>query len=395
MDIDVEQVRADTPACLEQAFLDAAGSALPSVQVVDTVIAHLRREAEVGGYVAMFEAEERIKACSVSLGRLVGLPASNIAIQTSATDAWMRGLQAIPLERSDRILTTRAEYGSNMLPMLQLSGQLGVSVEIIPDGPDGAADPSALGELLDDRVKVVAITHASSQNGRLVDAAAIGAQLRAVNSQAWYLLDACQSVGQVPVDVPGIGCDVLAATGRKFLRGPRGTGFLALSGRALAKLNPAYPDMFGSTWLGGESYESNPDASRFQTFEMSYAGLLGLGVAADHALGIGLPAIRERIGYLAQTLRSLLDEVPGVRVLDVGTEKTGIVVFATSDEDAGTRAAELRSQGITVVPVSRPTNPNDYDSYQSACVLRASPHIYNTEADLQALARALSSVRGS
>jgi cysteine desulfurase/selenocysteine lyase len=389
MTIDVAACRADTPACEGQAFLDNAGSALSPTAVTRTVINYLKREQEVGGYAAMDEAQDRILAVNASAGELVGVPSDQVALQTSATAAWRRAFGSIPLRSGDRILTTRAEYASNVLPMLQASRRVGAIVEFIPDGPDGTVDPAALGAMLDERVRVVAITHAASQNGLIVDAAGIGAVLRESGSPAWYLLDACQSLGQLPVDMTAIGADFIAATGRKFLRGPRGTGFLAVSPRVLAELEPVPIDMFGTAWDGDQSYELSETASRYQSFETSYAAVLGLGAAIDYSLALGLHNIRERINGLATSLRAQLSELPGVRVLDRGAEQSGIVVFSCPGDDSWDAARELRAKAVTVTAVTRPTNPPDVDRYGASCVLRASPHVFNTDEDLAALVAAL------
>lgn len=389
MTIDVAACRADTPACEGQAFLDNAGSALSPTAVTRTVIDYLKREQEVGGYAAMDEAQDRILAVNASAGELVGVPVDQVALQTSATAAWRRAFGSIPLRAGDRILTTRAEYASNVLPMLQASRRVGAIVEFIPDGPDGTVDPAALGAMLDERVRVVAITHAASQNGLIVDAAGIGAVLRESGSPAWYLLDACQSLGQLPVDMTAIGADFIAATGRKFLRGPRGTGFLAVSPRVLAELEPVPIDMFGTAWDGDQSYELSATASRYQSFETSYAAVLGLGAAIDYSLALGLHNIRERINALATSLRAQLSELPGVRVLDRGAEQSGIVVFSCPGDNSWDAVRELRAKTVTVTAVTRPTNPPDVDKYGASCVLRASPHVFNTDEDLAALVAAL------
>ena len=388
--IDVARMRRDTPTCFGQAFLDNAGSALPTSIALETTVAHLRLESDVGGYAAQNEALGRISQTLGALGRLVGVSRDHIALQTSATAAWTRAVQAIEFKPGDRILTTNAEYASNILPLLQLVQRTGVTLEFLPDGSDGVADPASISEMMDERVKLLAITHAPSQNGLLVDAAAIGTALRSTGSDAWYLLDACQSVGQLPIDLTTIGCDLLAATGRKFLRAPRGTGFLAFSDRALGELQPTPPDMYGSHWNGADGYSSEPDASRFQSFEMSYAGVLGMGAAAEYALAQGLPQIRQRINYLATRLRGVIEaSVPNVQVLDRGAEKSGIVVFSCPGDDPVALTQRLRVSGITLSPMSAPTNPKHYASYRSTCVLRASPHIYNTDDDLNVLAQAL------
>lgn len=390
-DLDIARLRVDTPHCEQRAFLDNAGSALPTSGVLETVISHLRRESEVGGYAAAAEAQDAIDAAIAACGALVGVLKDQVALQTSATAAWLRGVTAIPFKSGDRILATGSEYASNVIPLLQIAQRTGATVEYVPNGDDGALDPTALAKMLDDRVRLVALTHAASQNGLMIDVEAVADVLR--GHDCWFALDACQSVGQYPIDMPSLGVDVLAATGRKFLRAPRGTGFLALSQRALAELEPYPADMFGSMWDGDHSFTSNSDASRFQSFENAYANVLGLGAAADYALNLGIDEIRAAVDTNASTLRALLSDIPTVRVLDRGTIKSGIVVFSVPGDDALTRVRELHSQNITVSPVNRETNPHDYESYQSNCVLRASPHYYNNQSDLEALSTYVGALR--
>jgi len=356
MSLDLSKLRRDTPTCEGQTFLDNAGSALSPTIVNETLIAHLALEQEVGGYVAAETALHRITEATAAVGRLVGAAPHQIAWQPSATAAWNRAISSIPFCDGDRVLTTSAEYASNVIPLLQAHKRVGLAVEVIPDGPDGAADPVAFAAMLDDRVKALALTHAPSQNGLLVDAHAFGEILRAANSPAWFLLDACQSVGQMPIDMGSIGADFVTATGRKWIRGPRGTGFLAVSDRALAELEPDPMDMCGAVWLGGTSYQPAEGATRFQSFETSIAGLLGLGAAATYALDLGLDNIRECVNALAGSLRSQLNDVAGVRVLDRGRERTGIVVFSVPGDNAVAAVTELRTNGITVTPVGHLTN---------------------------------------
>ncbi|MFM8773943.1 MAG: aminotransferase class V-fold PLP-dependent enzyme, partial [Actinomycetota bacterium] len=223
--IDVAVLRADTPGCASVTHLNNAGSALPPRVVTDTVVAHVRREEEIGGYEAHAEAADRVAAVYDSVARLVNAPRERVALVESATAAWDRGLQAIAFSQDigpgDRFLVSAAEYASNVIPLLQLAQRTGGRVEFIPDGADGTTDVEALGAMLDERVSIVAITHAPSQNGLLNDVVGIGDMLRINGSPAWYIVDACQSAGQIPLDMGRIGCDVLSATGRKFLRGPR------------------------------------------------------------------------------------------------------------------------------------------------------------------------------
>ena len=379
--LDIEALRADTPGCVNVIHLNNAGSALAPSIVTDTVVAHLRREEEIGGYEAYAEAKDRVNAVYGSIGRLINAPADHVALVESATVAWDRGLQAIafsdPLQPGDRMLVSGSEYASNVLPLLQLAKRTGATIEVIPDAADGAVDVDAFATMLDDRVRIVSINHAPSQNGLLNDVAAIGDVLRLHASSAWYLVDACQSVGQLPVDRERIGCDVLSATGRKFLRGPRATGFLVVSQRMLDELEPFPLDLHAATWTAIDSYDVASGAARFESWEKPYAALLGLGAAVDYALACGLESSSERIGALAHRARTSLVNIPGVTVRDRGSTLTGIVTIRVGDP-AGL-VSELRSRGINTSLSTPDYSQIDFGRDHTPGLVRISPHAYNTE----------------
>lgn len=381
---DVARLRAETPGCLVTHHLNNAGSALPPQVVVDTMVDHLRREAEIGGYEAHAEAQDRLDATYSSLGRLVGAPARNIALTTSATDSWLRGFLSIPLSPGDRILVSQAEYASNVLGMLAATRRVGATLEAVPDDATGLLDVDALRSMLDERVKVVALTHAPSQNGLLNPAAEVGAAVRELAPEAWYVVDACQSVGQVPLDAVAIGADFLSATGRKFLRGPRGTGFLYASDRALT-LEPALIDLHAATWTSESTYDVADGATRFENWEKSYAAMLGMGAAADYALDLGLGVIAARIGWLADRIRLALLEIPGVVVRDRGEHRTGIVTFSVDGHDAADVVRAIKAAGVNVSYSPREYAIRDFDAQGVTGLVRVSPHVYTDDSDLAAL----------
>ena len=379
--IDIEALRAETPGCVDVTHLNNAGSALQPAVVTDTVVAHLRREEQIGGYEAHAQARDRVAGVYASVGSLVNAPIERVALVESATAAWDRGLQAIafsdPLEPGDRMLVSGSEYASNVLPLLQLARRTGASVEVIPDGQDGSVDVEALGDMLDDRVRIVSVNHAPSQNGLVNDVVAIGDMLRRHGSPAWYLVDACQSVGQLPVDMGRIGCDVLSATGRKFLRGPRGTGFLVVSQRMLDDLEPFPLDLHAATWTALDGYELASGAARFESWEKAYAALLGMGAAIDYALACGIEPLAARIGVLAQRARVGLAEIPGVIVRDRGSVQSGIVTIRV-DDPAGV-VTGLRTRRINTSLSTPDYSRIDFGRDQASGLVRISPHAYNTE----------------
>jgi len=384
--LDIDLLRAQTLGCTQVNHLNNAGSALPPAVVTDTVVDHLRREEAIGGYEAHAEADGRIEAVYGSVANLIGSRPEQVALVESATEGWSRGFQAVAFSRGfsgdDRILVSSAEYASNVLPILQVAERTGASVEFIPDDEHGCVDVSALAGLLDERVALVAITHCPSQNGLINDVAAIGDVVR--DSTAWYFVDACQSAGQVPLDVQRIGADFVSATGRKFLRGPRGTGFVYASDRALTELEPFPLDLHSATWLS-HGYAISSGARRFEYWERAYAGVLGLGAAVDYALDLGVAAIAERISGLAQHARESLSSLDDVTVRDRGVTRSGIVTFTHAAVEAEDLVPAIRSRGINVSLSTADYARADFDAHGIHSQVRVSPHVYNTVEEIDAL----------
>lgn len=384
MNLDVEALRADTPGVDHVVHLNNAGASLAPRPVLDTVVDHLRREAEIGGYEAAAEADERLEAVYDAVARLVGGERDEVALIENATRAWGMAFYSLPLAPGDRILTATTEYASNFIAFLQARRTRGVEVEIVPAGPDGSLDLGALETALRDPVALVAINHVPTANGVIEPAAEVGRLARAAGVP--FLLDACQSIGQMPVDVHEIGCDFLSATGRKYLRGPRGTGFLWVRREWVPRLEPVMLDLRAATWVGRDEYEVRQDARRFENWESHVGGRLGLGVAVRYAIGVGLAAIAERVQHLAESLREGLAGVPGVEVRDTGRERSGIVTF-THPLGAGTirrRLAEAAPR-INVDTSTVRSQRIDFAGRGLEEVVRASVHYFNTGEEVDRL----------
>lgn len=381
--IDLDRIRADTPATARRTHLHNAGAALMPVPVVEAMKRHLDLEAEIGGYAAAAQAAGRVQAVYASVARLLGAAPDEIALTENATVAWQMAFYALRFAPGDRILTAEAEYAANYVAYLQVARRTGAVIEVVPNDASGQLDVAALARMIDRRVRLISVTWIPTNGGLVNPAAAIGAVARAHGIP--YLLDACQAVGQMPVDVGAIGCDMLSATGRKFLRGPRGTGFLYVRRDMIRRLEPPIIDHFAAPWIARDAYRLRDDARRFESWESNHAARLGLGVAVDYALEIGLDAIEARCRLLAGRLRRGLGDSPGLRLRDLGTNPSAIVSF-TIDGIAAQAMVDAAAAAGIVIGVSNPSSTLlDAEARDLPPLVRASPHYYNTEAEVDRL----------
>jgi selenocysteine lyase/cysteine desulfurase len=387
--IDVEAVRSDTPSCEQFVHLDNCGSSPPPDQVIQTMIDHLRLEAEVGGYAAQDRRQADFEAVYDAGAQLLNCRADELACTSGASEAWWRAFTSVPLDRGDRILIGRTEYVANALALMQAADR-GIDVDVVPDDEYGQLDVEALAGLLDERVRLVCVTAVAMGNGLVNPMAEIAKVVGP--SPALLLVDACQAVGQLPVDVQEFNCDFLAFTGRKFVRGPRGTGMLYVRRSIIDQLQPpAFIDGRGAQWDGDETYRLEPTARRFELFERSYGAQLGLGQAISYANALGLESIDERIGQLAGRLRTGLDSIDGVRCLDTGLRRCGIVSFDVDGVPAGQISAGLKADGISASSPPIASSRFDMASRGVEEVARFGVHYFNTDHEID---RALEAVAG-
>jgi selenocysteine lyase/cysteine desulfurase len=392
MTIDKQAITSDLQSDQDSIHFDNAGAALMPRCVLETQIEHLRLEAAVGGYEAARRKDTEIEAVYDSVARLINCRADEVAIVENATVGWMMAFYAIPFESGDRILTAEAEYASNYLAYLQLKREKGVVVETIPSTADGEVCVESLKSMLDDRVKLISVTHIPTNGGLVNPVEEIGAVAKA--NGILYLVDACQSAGQIPLDVEAIRCDLLSATGRKFLRGPRGVGFLFVSHRVLESLHPPMIDLFSASWVDAEHYELRKDARRFENWENNYAARLGLGRAIDYALDIGLDNIEAEVTRLADKLRSKLAQIAGVSVHDIGRRKCGIVTFSLAGVAAAEVETRLRQEGVNVSTSSPSSTLIDATRRHLPDLVRASVHYYNQDAELERVVGLVKAIAG-
>ncbi len=387
-ELDVSRARQDTPGCENVLHFNNAGASLMPKPVLDATVDYLRLEAQMGGYEAAELAHGSVECAYDAIGSLVNCSRDEIAIIENATRAWDMAFYAIPFKPGDRILTCVAEYGSNYIAFLQVAQKTGAIVEVIPNDEYGQVSIAALENRIDEHVRLIAMTHVPTNGGLVNPATEIGTIAR--KAKILYLLDACQSVGQMPVDVQAIGCDMLSATGRKYLRGPRGTGFLYVRRNVIEKLEPPFLDLYAATWAAQDLFEIRPDARRFENWETNYAGKVGLGVAVEYALSWGLENIWTRISGLASALRARLGDMPHVQVRDLGQRKCGIVTFTVDGQEPQAIRRKLAEQKINVSVSAAGSTRLDMEARALRSVLRASVHYYNSEEEIERFCQAVS-----
>ncbi len=392
MAIDIARARAETPSCAKVAHFNNAGAALMPRVVLDAQIDHLRLEGEKGGYEAAAAAADKIARTYASVAELLNCATEEVALVENATVAWNQAFHAFDFKPGDRILTAEAEYAANYIAYLKVARDRGAVVEVVPSDESGQLSVAALEDMIDDRVKLISVTHVPTNGGLVNPAPEIGKVARAAGVP--FLLDACQSAGQIPLDVEALGCDLLSVTGRKYLRGPRGSGFLYVRKTMLERLEPPMPDLHSAAWVARDRYELRPDARRFENWEFNYAAVIGLGVAVDYALGWGLEAIEDRVVKLAHHLRLRLDEELGLPVYDLGARKCGIVTTALPGIESAEVRDRLNAQGINASYSTPDSTRIDAEKRDLPDLLRLSVHYYNSEDEIDRLIQALREIKG-
>lgn len=390
--IDINAVRAETPGCENVVHLSNAGSSLPTSETLDAQIDYLRLEASIGGYEAMAAASTDLDNFYQAAGTLLNCSPHEMSFVSGASEAWWRAFLAVDLKPGDRVLVGASEFQSAAFGLMQ-ARKRGIVVDMIPNADTGKVDVAALEAMLDDSVKLVCLTQIAMSNGLVHPAAEVGAVV--AGSDAMYLLDACQAVGQMPVDVDDLQCDFLTATGRKWMRGPRGTGMLYVRDSIVEGLvDPIFVDGRSALWDSTNTYQLAKGSARFELGEANHSGKVGLGVAINYALDLGLGAIEHRVRALADQLRAELHDAPGVTVTDMGSDLCGIVTFTTDTMSAAEVSSALRQRRINTASPGASNSRWMFESMGVNSIVRASPHYYNTEEEVDHMVGELTAILG-
>jgi len=388
--IDNQKIRTDTPGCQHRIHFNNAGSSLPPKPVIQTQLRYLLEESLIGGYELANERKEELNRVYHHIASLIGAQANEIAIMENATQAWHMAFHAFSFDPGDRIITTEIEYASNFISYLQKKKTYGIEIIVIDLDELGNLNIHQLEEETRKGAALISMSHIPTNSGAVLPAEEIGKLAKC--SHIPFLLDACQSVGQYPLDVEKIGCDLLTATGRKYLRAPRGTGFLYVNDKTMSKLHPPFIDLHGADWITEGQYELKQGAVRFENFETNMALKLALGEAANYAARVGIENIWDRIQYLANNLRNQLSKLDGFTVHDQGEKLCGIVTFTHQNNDAATIQQLLAEKGINVSVTTHQSALLDMQRKSLKEAVRASVHYYNTEQEISVMIYALRNI---
>lgn len=391
-DQEIQQLRTDTIGTAKKIHFNNAGASLPPDVVVNTVVNYLHEEAIEGGYETEYKYREELDKVYTSIAKLINAEKDEVAVIENASIAWGLAFNGIRFSAGDEIITSEMEYVTNLIGFLDAKQKHGIEIKLIPNDNDGNFDMAKFESAISSKTKLIAITHIPSTAGGMMPVEAIGQIARRHN--ILYLVDACQSAGQIPLDVKAMGCDMLSVTGRKYLRGPRGTGFLFVKREVQDQLQVMFMDGFTADLVSETEFKIRNDARRFEVYEKNRALTLGLGKAIDYALAIGVDRIWQRVQYLANLLRDKLSAVNGITVHDIGSQKCGIVTFSVDGINSGIIKEMLFEKNINV-SVAMAKNTLVYmNKHHLNGILRASVHYYNTEEEIDVLCTELKALAG-
>ena len=389
--LDIEKIRSETPGCKTKIHFNNAGSSLSPRCVTAAVIDYLDREQLIGGYEAAEEAKDLVDNFYANLSDLLNCKESEISFIENSTRAWELAIHSISWSPGDQIITGENEYGSNYIGLLHLAKQRSLDIVTIPNGDDGTISLSYLEQSINSRTKLIALTHIASQRGDIQPARSVGTIAQKHN--VLFLLDACQSVGQIKLDTKAINCDFLCGSGRKYLRGPRGTGFLFVKSKTIKTLEPIFLDLHSATWNHAKSYEFVKNARMYECWERNVAAMIGLTTAIEYLSYLGIDAVESRIKQLSLSLTSELSDLRDVNVLEKSNFSSGIITFTVDGIDATSLKNELQKADINISVCKQKNARLDLGKECTGDVNRASLHYYNTQQEISRFLKQLKKLR--
>ena len=383
--MNIETIRSQTKGLDGKLFFNSAGSSLMQDQVIECMQDYLEQERMIGGYAAASKYQESINRFYSEVANLIKTKERNIAFATSASDAYNQALSSIPFKNKDVIITTNNDYISNQLAFIGLQKRYDIDIVRVKDLEHGGMDTKDCLEKIEKlNPRLVAITHIPTNSGLIQDVYSIAPACKA--SGAYYLVDTCQSIGQLNISVEKLNCDFLTATGRKFMRGPRGSGFLYVSDRVLNEgLTPLFTEQCGAEWTEEFGYRIIDSAVRFERWERNCGNMLGLAKAAEIINEIGMENIEKSNYELQLFTREQLGKLSNIKCTDIGKDLCNIITFTSADGSIN-RIVDLFSTHNVSYSISGINSALiDFTKRQLTEVVRISPHYFNTEEEINML----------
>jgi cysteine desulfurase / selenocysteine lyase len=388
--MNLDQLRNNTPGCKHVLHLNNAGASLVSQTTLQAQLDYLNEEALHGGYETAQKYYHEIESFYSEVAQLLNASIGEIAFTDSATTAWERAFFSINFQKGDEIISDSTAYASNYIAYLQAEKRFGTKTIVVPANVDGDINMDEFKNLITHKTKLISITHIPTSNGVVNPAEEIGSIASAQN--IYYLLDACQSAGQYPLDVKKIKCDFLTATGRKYLRGPRGTGLLYANTKNINDFVPFNLDLHSAEWTSRSTFKSRNDARKFETWESNVAAKIGLTSAVSQLNALDINQVWNRIIELATYMRKQLTTIQKVKVLDTGKVKCGIVTLTAANITPEKLKEALQLININTSVAIKSGTLIDMENRHLDAVLRASVHYYNTKEEIDIFVNSLKQI---
>lgn len=349
-----------------------AGSSKNSNKVIKTIIAYLEEEQKLGGYLAAKLNRPKILNFYRVFSKLIKCKKSEISFLPSSTYGWNFFLNSISFKKNDNVIIFENEYGNNFISLLKKKN---LKIKVSKLSHDGQVCFESLKENIDRNTKLVSVCHISSQCGNLIDVQKVGKIVKEINRNTLFLVDACQSIGQIDINVRKINCDVMIGSGRKYLRGPRGTGFIFIKDDLKKNLSPIISDSFSCKIVNMKKiiYKKN----YFETFEYSPALLLGLTEAIENIHSIGIKKIQKKIKKLSLYFRLKVRKLNGVIIFENECLISGINTIIINGFSTKEVLDYLLKKKILCSISDNKTSYHFFKTRKRKSLLRLSFHYYN------------------
>lgn len=372
----IKEARTQTPTATSGTHLAAAGSSLPSSRTLEAVRSYIDLEASIGGYDAADAVMDLVQTTRVQLETLINAPSGSVALTSSDTVGFAKSMWGLALggqfPKNSAFLVDHYLYASHKYVICEVAKFCEANVLISPTRQLEADWVQS--QLSRGNVRAVLCTHVASHRGYVTPLSSIGQLCR--ESESLHIVDGCQSFGQIPIDVEASSIDIFTATGRKWLRAPRGTGFVFARPDLISLMRPPYQE--GRLELAPE----NPQ--RLENFEVSWAARVGMHFALNDLHTYTQERVSRQIIAMTDYLQHRLRELKNLDVQEAPDQpKCGITTFLHSSVGSEELKAQAAAIGVRFTVAPPDSAPLDSDVLRAP--VRVSPHIYNNTDDIDAL----------